>query len=70
MAGRNPVTGINDDNIAQFDDPGYRYGAARGRYAPVASLDYEKLIQHARTHPGDFTENIANTTRDSLQFTL
>ena len=68
VAGRNPATGINDDNIAQFDDPGYVYGAARGRYRPVLSLDYAKLIQHARTNPGHFTENLVNTTRDSLQF--
>ena len=68
VAGRNPATGINDDNLAQFDDPNYRYGAAQGRYRPNLSLDYEKLIQHVRANPRQYTENIANTVRDSLQF--
>jgi iron complex outermembrane recepter protein len=68
VMGRNPATGINDDNLAQFHDPNYRYGAARGRYAPIPSLDYDLLTQHLRTNPGDFTENIVNTTRDALQF--
>jgi iron complex outermembrane recepter protein len=68
VAGVNPATRINDDNIAQFDDPNYRYGSANGRYRPNMSLDYEKLIQHVRTHPEQFTENLANTVRDSLQF--
>jgi TonB-dependent receptor len=68
VAGVNPATGVNDDNIAQFDDPNYRYGAARGRYAPVASLDYDLLVHDVRTNSGNYTENIANTTRDSMQF--
>ena len=68
IAGRNPATGVNDDNLAQFDDPNYRYGAARGRYAPNASLDYELLVRDARTHPEHYTENVFNTVRDSLQF--
>jgi TonB-dependent receptor len=68
VAGVNPATRVNDDNIAQFDDPNYRYGPANGRYTPNASLDYEKLIQHVRAHPEQYTENVFNTVRDSLQF--
>jgi iron complex outermembrane recepter protein len=68
VAGRNPATGINDDNLAQFNDPNYRYGPANGRYIPNASLDYELLIRHARAHPEQYTENVFNTVRDSLQF--
>jgi TonB-dependent receptor len=68
VAGVNPATRLNDDNIAQFDDPGYRYGPANGRYRPNASLDYEKLIRYVRANPTHFTENIANTVRDALQF--
>ncbi len=68
VVGRNPATGRNDDNIGQFNDPSYRYGAANGRYVPVTSLDYGLLRQALRTNPGQFPENIVATARDALQF--
>ena len=68
VVGRNPATGINDDNVAQFADPNYRYGTAHGRYAPVPSIDQKLLVRYLRDDPGQFAENIANTARDALQF--
>ncbi len=68
VSGRNPATGINDDNVAQFADLNYRYGAAQGRYIPNLSMDPDLLVQHLRTRPGDFTQNVLATTRDSRQF--
>jgi len=68
VAGRNAATGINDDNVGQFADPNYRYGAAHGRYEPVPSLDYDLLRRQVRNQPGHFVANIVNTARDSLQF--
>jgi iron complex outermembrane receptor protein len=68
VLGRNPATGINDDNVGQFADKNYRYGAARGRYEPVPSIDPDALVRHWRANPAQFPENIAATARDALQF--
>ena len=68
VAGRNPATGLNDDSIAQFNDPGYRYGSARGRYAPIPSLSPGLLTAHWRANPGQWVENVLATTRDALQY--
>jgi TonB-dependent receptor len=68
VVGVNPATRLNDDSIAHLADSNYRYGAARGRYAPVPSLDPDRLVQFWRDNPGQFAENIVNTTRDALQF--
>jgi TonB-dependent receptor len=68
IVGRNPATGINDDNVAQFADLNYRYGVARGRYAPVPSIDEQLLVRYWRANPNQFVENVANTARDALQF--
>ncbi len=68
VIGPNPATGINDDNVAQFADPGYVYGSARGRYQPVPAIDRFLVLRQLRENPGHFTENVLNTTRDALQF--
>jgi iron complex outermembrane recepter protein len=68
VAGRNPATGINDDNVAQFADSGYQYRAAGGRYDPVPVVDPYAMMRHLRANPGHFTFNVANSTRDELQF--
>jgi iron complex outermembrane recepter protein len=68
VVGRNPATGINDDNVGQFADQNYKYGAANGRYAPVPALDPDRLVQHWRANPNQYPENILATERDALQF--
>ena len=68
VVGRNPATGINDDNVGQFADNNYRYGASRGRYEPVPALDPDALVRHWRANPAQFPENVATTARDALQF--
>lgn len=68
VVGRNPATGINDDNVAQFADLNYKYGASRGRYAPVPAMNPDLLVQYWRANPALFPENIVNTTRNALQF--
>lgn len=68
VGGRNPTTGINDDNMAQFADLNYTYRSARGRYDPVPVVDPALMLQHLKTNPSHFTQNVANTTRDELQF--
>lgn len=68
VVGRNPATGINDDNVGQFADDGYRYGSARGRYAPVPSIDPDRLVQHWRANPAQYPESVLATARDALQF--
>ncbi len=68
VVGRNAATGINDDNVGQFADPGYRYGAARGRYEPVPVVDPAKLVAFFRANPAQFPENVVATARDALQF--
>lgn len=68
VVGRNPATGLNDDNVGQFADAGYRYGAARGRYEPVPALDPDALKRYWRANPAQFPENIAATARDALQY--
>lgn len=68
VVGRNPATGINDDNVGQFADLGYRYGSARGRYEPVPVVDPGRLVAHWRANPSHYPENIVATARDALQF--
>ena len=68
VVGRNPATGINDDNVAQFADDAYRYGPAHGRYEPIPVLNVDKVVQFWRDNPSHFPENIVATARDALQF--
>jgi iron complex outermembrane recepter protein len=68
IVGRNPATGVNDDNVAQFADLEYNYRPAGRRYNPVPVLDIDRLLQHWRNNPSQYPENILNTARDSLQF--
>jgi iron complex outermembrane receptor protein len=68
VIGRNPATGVNDDNVAQFADAAYRYGVAGGRYVPALAIDPWRLLQHLRDHPAYFTENFVATARDALQY--
>jgi TonB-dependent receptor len=68
IAGRNAATGLNDDSIALFHDPGYRYGAAQGRYAPIPALDPDLLVSHLRANSRQWAENVLATTRDALQY--
>ncbi len=66
--GRNAATGVNDDNVAQFAATGYRYGSARGRYAPVPAVDPELIVAHLAANPTHWIENVVATARDALQF--
>lgn len=68
VAGLNPATGKNDDNVAQFIDRSYQYRSVGGRYDPVASIDPDLLVQDLKKNPSHYTENVANTARDSLQY--
>ena len=66
VIGRNPATGINDDNVGQFADAGYQYRSAKGRYRAMPSIDHLKLVQYMREHPTYFTDNVATSVANSL----
>ncbi len=68
LPGVNPVTRVDDGSLVQFADNAYRYGAARGRYVPVPSLDYALLTRHLRDNPSQWEEGVAATARDALQY--
>jgi TonB-dependent receptor len=69
VAGLNPATRVNDDNVARFIDEGYRYRPAGGLYERFGTyIDPVRLVQDWRANPSHYTLNVANTARDSLQF--
>lgn len=68
VAGRNPATGINDDNLGRFYDASYQYRSDNGRYAPVTAIRRDLLMQDFAANPGHYPENVVNTARDGVQF--
>lgn len=43
VAGRNPVTGVNDDNLASYREPGLGYGWFRGYYPQLRHIEYYRV---------------------------
>ncbi len=57
VAGRNPATGIDDDNIGQFAVPAPGYGVMNNRYPRRDTLDYAAFMKSFLEHPTWFRES-------------
>ncbi len=54
VAGTNSITGLNDDNIAQFLSPQPGYGLFNGTYPQRDALDYRRVAAHFKANPGQW----------------
>jgi TonB-dependent receptor len=54
VAGRNAATGVNDDNLAQFLEPGLGYAMFRSRYPQFRFLDIGKIQTARAANPAWF----------------
>lgn len=54
VAGLNPATGRNDDNLAQFRDPAPGYGIFNNYYPGRDKFNYAAFMETFRQNPGSF----------------
>ncbi len=57
VLGRNPATGLNDDNLAQFRVPQPGYAMFNGFYAGLDQFDYGKVFDALERSPDLFRAN-------------
>jgi len=57
VAGRNPSTGLNDDNIAQWVQRAPGYGLFNNLFPQRDALDFPAFMTYFNEHPGQFRES-------------
>jgi len=67
VAGRNPATGINDDNIAQFVQPAPGYGVMNNLYPQRDALDFPKFLAFKGQSPGLFRQRGTTVSQGPLR---
>lgn len=67
VAGRNPATRINDDNLERFVDRGYDYRPYDEFYPPAPFLHMPTMQAELKSSPGLFFENKVNTLQQELR---
>ncbi|MDO8540282.1 MAG: TonB-dependent receptor [Opitutaceae bacterium] len=67
VAGRNPATGVNDDNLTQFVDQGYGYHSYDGFYPSAPWMHLPTLEATMASSPAHFVEDPVNTLTQALR---
>ena len=67
VAGRNPATGANDDNLARFVDHGYDYRSYDGFYPPAPFFHVPTLESELVAAPQNFVPDEVNTLQQALR---
>ncbi|HUR57806.1 MAG TPA: TonB-dependent receptor [Opitutaceae bacterium] len=66
VAGRNPATGVNDDNLASFFEAGSSRQLVDGRYTGFPFTDPAKVMAALHSTPQLFVKDGTNTVRTQL----
>jgi TonB-dependent receptor len=66
VAGRNPATGLNDDNVGSFFEADYWRRLVRGKYGSYPFTDPAKVMAALHSTPQLFVEDGTNTIRTQL----
>jgi iron complex outermembrane recepter protein len=67
VAGRNPATGSNDDNLERFIDHGYGYRSYDGFYPAADFFHVATLRSELRTAPQNFFEDKVDELQQALR---
>jgi len=67
VAGRNPATGVNDDNLAQWVRRAPGYGIMNNQYPRRDALDFPAFMEYFNRNPGHFRESGTTVSQGPLR---